>query len=52
VGVEVLGIKQFKFLFAQGFHKENESDLAGIVCGMKHAFAAENFADGYAVKVT
>ncbi len=52
VGGEVLGIEQFKFLFAQEFHKENECDFAGIGRGMKHAFAAENFAEGHAVEAT
>ena len=52
VGVEVLGIEQFEFLFAQEFHKEDECDFAGIGRGMKHAFAAENFAEGHAVEAT
>lgn len=50
VGVEVLGIEQFKLLFAQEFHKENEGDFAGICHGMKHAFAAKNFAEGHAIE--
>ena len=50
VGVEVLGIEQFKLLFAKEFHKENECDFAGIGHGMKHAFAAENFAEGHAIE--
>lgn len=50
VGVEVLGIEQFKLLFAQEFHKENECDFAGIGHGMKHAFATENFAECHAIE--
>jgi len=50
VGVEVLGIEQFKLLFAKEIDKENESDFAGIGHGMKHAFAAENFAEGHAIE--
>lgn len=50
VGVEVLGVEQFKLLFAQEFHKKNECDFAGIGYGMKHAFAAKNFADGHAIE--
>lgn len=50
MGVEVLGIKQFKLLFAQEFHKKNECDFAGIGNGMKHAFAAENFAERHAIE--
>ena len=52
VGVKVLGIEQFEILFAQEFHKEDECDFAGIGRGMKHAFAAENFAEGHAVEAT
>ncbi|MEY3717742.1 MAG: hypothetical protein RL285_1617 [Bacteroidota bacterium] len=50
MGVEVLGIEQLKVLFAKEFHKENECDFAGIGHGMKHAFAAENFAEGNAIE--
>ena len=50
VGVEVLGIEQLKLLFAKEFHKENKCDFAGIGHGMKHAFAAENFAEGHAIE--
>jgi len=50
VGVEVLGIEQFKLLFAKEFHKENKCDFAGIGHGMKHAFAAENLAEGHAIE--
>lgn len=52
VGVEVLGIEQFEFLFPKEFDKENECNFAGIGGGMKHTFAAENLADGYAVEAT
>jgi hypothetical protein len=37
-------------LFAKEFHKENECDFAGIGHGMKHAFAAENLAEGHAIE--
>lgn len=50
VGVEVLGIEQFKLLFAQEFHKKNECDFASIGHGMKHAFATENFAERHAIE--
>jgi hypothetical protein len=50
VGVEVLGIEKFKLLFAKEIDKENKRDFAGIGHGMKHAFAAENFAEGHAIE--
>jgi hypothetical protein len=45
-----LGIEQLKLLFAKEFHKENEGDFAGIGYGMKHAFTAENFAEGHPIE--
>ena len=50
MGVKVLGIEQFKFLFAKEIDQKHEGDFAGIGRGMKHAFAAENFAEGHAIE--
>lgn len=50
VGVEVLGVEQFKLLFAKEIDQKHECNFAGIGHGMKHAFAAENFAEGHAIE--
>lgn len=50
VGVEVLGIEQFKLLFAKEIDQKHQGDFACIGNGVEHAFAAEHFADGHAIE--
>ena len=52
VGVEVLGIEQFKILFAKEIDQKNEGNFAGIGPGMKHAFFAEYFAESHVIECT
>lgn len=50
MGVEVLGIEEFEFLLAKELDEKDQGNFAGICHGMKHAFAAEHFAQGHAIE--